>query len=92
MVQFLFTLTNHSTKLWITTFNFANFAWTFKRFAIKTDKMDDIILAVIEVSRPGLVSRPDFMGLSLVSVSRFKGLALTRDYSNETTRLEGKNK
>ena len=40
----------------------------------------------------GLVSRPDFMSLGLVSVSRFKGLALTRDYSNETTRLEGKKK
>ena len=40
----------------------------------------------MEVSRPGLVSRPDFMGLSLVS--RFKGLRLARDYSIETTRPE----
>ena len=45
------------------------------------------------------VSRPDFMGLGLVSVSsvkdlglvlvsRFKGLGLARDYSIETTRPE----
>ena len=55
----------------------------------------------MEVSRPGLVSRPDFMGLGLVSVSswsrlskvsvsRFKGLGLARDYSIETTRPEEK--
>ena len=59
----------------------------------------------MEVSRLGLVSRPvsrpDFMGLGLVSVSslkglglvsvsRFKGLGLARDYSIETTRPEEK--
>ena len=57
------------------------------------------LLSVMEVSRPGLVSRPDFMGLGLVSVSslkgqglvsisvsRFKGQGLARDYSIETTR------
>ena len=34
------------------------------------------------------VSRPDFMGLGhgLISVSRFKGFGLARDYSIETTR------
>ena len=53
----------------------------------------------MEVSRPDLVSRPDFMGLglvsvstlkglSLVSVSRFKGLGLALYYSIETTRPE----
>ena len=41
----------------------------------------------MEVSRPGLVSRHDFMGLGLVS--RFNGLGLARDYSIETTRPEG---
>ena len=55
----------------------------------------------MEVSRP--VSRPDFMGLGLVSVSflkglglvsvsRFKGLGLARDYSIETTRPEEEEK
>ena len=46
--------------------------------------------AVMEVSRPGLVSRPDFMGLGLISVSSLKGLGLARDYSIETTRPEEK--
>ena len=55
------------------------------------------ISTVLEVSRPGLVSRPHFWGLGLVSVSylkglvlvsvsRFKGLGLARDYPFETTR------
>ena len=35
------------------------------------------------------VSRPDFLGLGLVSVSNFNGLGLARDYSIETTRPEG---
>ena len=39
-----------------------------------------------------VVSRPDFMGLGLVSVSRFKGLGLARDYSIETTRPEEEKK
>ena len=33
-------------------------------------------MTVMEVSRPGLVSRPDFMGIGLVSVSSLKGLGL----------------
>ena len=60
--------------------------------------------AVMEVSLMMEVSRPDFMGLCLVSVSvssrsrlskasvsRFKGLGIARDYSMETTR-PGENK
>ena len=48
----------------------------------------------MEVSRPdfmglGLVSVSPLKGLGLVSVSRFKGLGLARDYSIETTRPEG---
>ena len=52
-------------------------------------------VAVMEISRPGLVSRRDFMGLGLISVSylkgfglvsRFKGYGFARDYSIETTR------
>ena len=54
----------------------------------------------MEVSRPGLVSRPDFnyvqygsrsrSRISKVSVSKFKGLGLARDYSIETTRPANK--
>ena len=50
-------------------------------------------VAVMEVSRPdfmglSLVSGSSLKGLGLVSVSRFKGLGLARDYSIETTRPE----
>ena len=46
----------------------------------------------MEVLRPGLVSRPDFMGLGLVSVSSLKGLGLARGYSIETTRSDRRKK
>ena len=45
---------------------------------------EDKSIAVMEVSRPGLVSRPDFMGLGLISVSSLKGLGLARDLDHKT--------
>ena len=50
-------------------------------------KVMKIQKSVMEVSRPGLVSRPDFMGLGLVSVSSLKGLSLEVQRSRSRSRL-----
>ena len=62
---------------------------------VRREKGRRVDIVVMEVSRPDfmgldLVSVSSLKGLGLVSVSRFKGLGLTRDYSIETTRPEEK--